>query len=195
MLNDRSSAISLLETRRSGRPREMVAPGPGRDELRRILAVASRVPDHGKLAPWRFVVVGKDQREALAMLFRQALEEEDPAAGGAHREKADEFARQGEVLVVVVSAPVRDHKIPLWEQELSAGAAAMNLLTAAHALGYVAGWLTGWQAYSPLVNAAFCEPGQRIAGFLFIGSPGRELEERPRPALDQVVTGWQPPAD
>lgn len=195
MLNDRSSAISLLETRRSGRPREMVAPGPGREELRRILAVASRVPDHGKLAPWRFVVVGKDQREALAMLFRQALEEEDPAAGGAHREKADEFARQGEALVVVVSAPVRDHKIPLWEQELSAGAAAMNLLTAAHALGYVGGWLTGWQAYSPLVNAAFCEAGQRIAGFLFIGSPGRELEERPRPGLDQVVRGWQPPAD
>ena len=194
MLNDRSSALSLLETRRSGRPREMVAPGPSDDELRRILAIASRVPDHGKLSPWRFVIVGKHQREAFALLLRRALQEEDPYAAPAHHEKADQFARQGEALVVLVSAPVADHKIPLWEQELSAGAAAMNLLTAAHALGFVGGWLTGWQAYSPMVNAAFCEPGQRIAGFLFLGSPGRELEERPRPEIDRIVRTWQPPA-
>lgn len=195
MLNDRSSAIALLETRRSGRPREMVAPGPSEDELRRILAVAARVPDHGKLAPWRFVVVGKDQREALATLLRRALEQEDPGAAAAHFDKAGQFARQGEALVVLVSAPVPDHKIPLWEQQLSAGAAAMNLLTAAHALGFVGGWLTGWQAYSPTVTAAFCGPGERIAGFLFLGSPGRALEERPRPDLDSIASRWRPPPD
>ena len=72
-------------------------------------------------------------------------------------------------LVVLVSAPVEDHKIPVWEQELSCGAAAMNLLLAAHALGYVAGWVTGWRAYSERVRRAFCEPGERIAGFIFIG--------------------------
>ena len=95
----------------------------------------------------------------------------------------------------LVSAPVADHKIPVWEQELSAGAAAMNLLTAAHAMGYVGGWITGWRAYSPMVNAAFAGPGERIAGFIFIGSPARDLEERPRPDPAQIVKKWAPPVD
>jgi len=98
-------------------------------------------------------------------------------------------------LVVLISSPVREHKIPVWEQELSTGAAAMNLLQAATAMGYVAGWLTGWHAYSPKVNAAFAEPGEKIAGFIFIGSPGRELEERPRPDPAQIVRKWDPPSD
>lgn len=195
MLNDRSSALSLLKTRRSGRPREMVAPGPSEDELQQILEVAMRVPDHGKLSPWRFVVVGKNQREQFASLLRRALQEEDPGAGPAHHGKADQFARQGEALIVVLSSPIPNNKIPLWEQELSAGAAAMNLLHAAHALGYVGGWLTGWEAYSPKVNAAFAQPGERIAGFVYIGSPGRELEERPRHDPAQVVRYWDPPSD
>ena len=195
MLNDRSSTISLLETRRSGKPREMTSPGPSDDELQRMLRLAMRVPDHGKLAPWRFVIVGKDQREDLAVLLHKALQEEDECAGPAHHEKEDEFARQGEALVVVVSSPTSDHKIPVWEQQLSAGAAAMNLLTAAHAMGYVAGWLTGWRAYSPMVNAAFAAPGERIAGFIFIGSPGRELEERQRPNPAEIIRNWTPPVD
>ena len=194
MLNDRSSILSFLETRRSGRPREMVPPGPSPEELDRILAIATRVPDHGKLHPWRFVVVDKGKREAFALLLRQALQAEDPCAGPAHHEKADEFARQGESLIALVSAPIEGHKIPVWEQQLSCGAVGMNLLHAAHALGYVAGWLTGWQAYSPMVNAAFCRgPAERIAGFIFMGSPGHPLEERPRPALDEVVRRWDSP--
>lgn len=195
MLNDRSSPISLLETRRSGKPREMVAPGPSEDELHQILNIAMRVPDHGKLAPWRFVVVGKDQRDHLAVLLHKALQAEDECAGPAHHEKEDQFAQQGEALIVVISSPIAGHKIPVWEQELSAGAAAMNLLTAAHALGYVGGWITGWRAYSPMVNAAFAGPGERIAGFIFIGSPARDLEERPRPDPAQIVKKWAPPVD
>ena len=195
MLNDRSSTLSLLETRRSGKPREMVPPGPSDEELQKILHIAMRVPDHGKLSPWRFVVVGKDQREHLAVLLHKALQAEDECAGPAHHEKEDQFARQGEALVVLVSSPIPDHKIPVWEQQLSAGAAAMNLLTAAHAMGFVGGWITGWRAYSPMVNAAFAGPGERIAGFIFIGSPGRELVERPRPDLAEIVRNWDPPAD
>ena len=195
MLNDRSSTISLLETRRSGKPREMTTPGPSNEELQKILQIAMRVPDHGKLSPWRFVVVGKDQREHLAVLLHKALQAEDECAGPAHHEKEDEFARQGEALIVLVSSPIPDHKIPVWEQQLSAGAAAMNLLTAAHAMGYVGGWITGWRAYSPMVNAAFAGPGERIAGFIFIGSPGRELVERPRPDPAEIVRNWEPPAD
>jgi len=192
MLNDRSSALSLLRTRRSGKPRELVGPGPSAEELAQILEIAARVPDHGKLTPWRFVVVGEEQRQDFALLLRRALAEEDECAPPAKHEKADQFAHYAGTLVVLVSSPIQGHKIPLWEQELSSGAAAMNLLLGAHALGYVGGWVTGWYAYSPKVNAAFCEPGERIAGFIFIGSPMRELDERPRPLLADVVRPWTP---
>ena len=193
MLNDRSSILSLLETRRSGKPRELVGPGPAPEEMQRILTIAARVPDHGKLTPWRFVLVGDDQREDLARLLGRALTAEDPGAAPAIHEKAAEFAHYAGQLVVLVSAPVEGHKIPVWEQQLSCGTAGMNLLTAAHAVGYVAGWVTGWQAYSPMVNAAFCSPGERIAGFIFIGHPGRELQDRPRPEVADVARRWQPP--
>lgn len=173
----------------------MVGPGPTADELERILGIAARTPDHGKLFPWRFVTVGNDQREALATLFRRALAQEDPSAGPGHLDAAEQYARFGGALVVLVSAPVHGHKIPVWEQELSCGAAAMNLLLAAHALGYVGGWITGWQAYSDMVRTAFCAPGERISGFIFLGTPSRELEERPRAPLTTVWRPWQPPQD
>ena len=192
MLNDRSSILSLLETRRSGKPRELVGPGPTAEELKRILSIAARTPDHGKLVPWRLVTVADDQRDELAILFRQALAKEDECAPPAKHEKADEFARNAGQLIVLVSAPTRDHKIPVWEQELSCGAVGMNLLLAAHALGYVAGWVTGWYAYSEHVRQAFCEPGERIAGFIFIGHASRDLEERPRASLDSIWKPWSP---
>jgi nitroreductase len=195
MLNDRSTPLSLLETRRSAKPRDLVGPAPTAAEMERILTIAARIPDHGKLSPWRFVTVADDQRDALAALLRQALAREDPEATSAHYEKAEQFAHHQGALVVLVSAPVENHKIPVWEQQLSCGAAGMNLLLAAHALGYVGGWITGWQAYSENVRAAFCGPGERIAGFIFIGHPGVELVERPRPELDAVSRSWTPPQD
>ena len=192
MLNDRSSLLSLLETRRSAKPRLLAGPGPTKAQLEQMLSVAARTPDHGKLTPWRFVIVEAHDRESLAALLRDSLAQEDECATAAHHAKEEEFASYGGSLVVLVSAPVKDHKIPVWEQELSCGAAGMNLLLAAHALGYVAGWLTGWRAYSPGVTAALCEPGERIAGFIFIGNSTAELEERPRPELPDVVRTWKP---
>jgi nitroreductase len=192
MLNDRSSALSLLETRRSAKPRELVGDGPKAEEMERILNIAVRVPDHGKLTPWRLATVADDQRDALAALLKRALKEENPDARDAHFEKEEEFAHYAGQLVVLISAPVRDHKIPVWEQELSCGTVGMNLLLGAHALGYVAGWVTGWRAYSPTVNDAFCERGERIAGFIFIGHSGRELEERERPDLAAICKQWRP---
>jgi len=193
MLNDRSSILSLLETRRSAKPRELVGPGPTPAELERILNIAARSPDHGKLTPWRFVVVGPDKRDALAELLKEALAEENPQATDAHRQKEDEFAHYAGQLIVLVSAPVHDHKIPVWEQELSCGAAGMNLLLAAHALVFVPGWVTGWHAYLERVRQAFCRPNERVAGFVFIGHPGHQIEDRPRPALSEVVREWEPP--
>jgi nitroreductase len=194
MLNDRSSILSFLETRRSGKPRELVGPGPTQTELERILSIAARVPDHGKLHPWRFVTVADNQRDDFAKLLRQALSEENPEATRAHYDAEEEFAHYAGQLVVLISAPVENHKIPVWEQQLSCGTAGMNLLLAAHALGYVGGWVTGWRAYSLKVNSAFCGAGERIAGFIFIGHAARELEERERPALDEVTCEWSPPA-
>ena len=193
MLNDTSSLLSLLETRRSGKPRDLVGPGPTAEEMERILSIAARTPDHGTLTPWRFVTVADDQRDALAALLLEALAEENPEATAAHREKEESFAHYAGQLVVLVAAPVQGHKIPVWEQELSCGAAGMNLLLAAHALGYVAGWVTGWRAYSEHVQAAFCEPGERIAGFIFIGHARFDLTDRERPFLETVRKAWQPP--
>ena len=193
MLNDRSSILSLLETRRSGKPRDLVGPGPSAEELQRILTIAARTPDHGTLTPWRFVIVGDDQRDALARLLLSALAKDNLEATNAHREKEINFAHYPGQLIVLVSAPVQNHKIPVWEQELSCGAAGKNVLNAAHALGFVAGWVTGWRTYSETVEKAFCEPGERIAGFIFIGHASSELEDRQRPSLDDLVRCWQPP--
>lgn len=190
MLNDRSSLISLLKTRRSAKPRSLTGRGPDRDQLQEILTMAARTPDHGKLTPWRFVVVEEQQRDALAKLLHDILSAENPAAGEAHHRKEDEFAHFGGTLVILVSAPVRDHKIPVWEQELSCGAVGMNLMLAATARGFDCGWVTGWRAYSPGVTRALCEPGERLAGFLFIGHAADELEERERPDLQRIVRYW-----
>lgn len=195
MLNDLSSPFDLLRTRRSGKARDMAGPGPTEEQMEQMLAIAARTPDHGKLHPWRFVVVADDQRDQLALLLRRALDRNDPDAGPAHRQKADEFARQGEALVVLLFAPAAGAKIPLWEQQLSCGAVGMNLLHAAHALGFVGSWLTGWAAYDPLVRAAFCLSGETIAGFFFFGTPTQQLVERPRPERNQVVRAWLPALD
>lgn len=190
IFNDRTDPLTLLLTRRSGKPRDMVAPGPDAEQLAAMLAAATRVPDHGKLAPWRFVVVPAEARERLAALLADVLRTERPDAGRLDFQAAEDFARQAPVLVVALSSPRSGAPIPLWEQELSAGAACMQLLNAAHALGFVGSWLTGWPAFSPLVRDAFGSPHERIAGFLYFGSPARPLEERPRPEPAAVITAW-----
>jgi len=194
-LNDRSTAQSLLETRRSGRPRDLVGPGPSDDELRRILTIASRTPDHGQLVPYRFVIVGSDQRETLAKLYTRALAIAEPDAPAAKVAKAIANANAAPTLVVLVSKPVPGHKIPIFEQEQTCGAAGMNFLHAATALGYAAGWITGWPATNPTVSGAFCGEGERIAGFLYVGTPATPLEERNRPPLNSFATPWEPPAN
>lgn len=192
MFNDTTTPLSLLLSRRSGKPRDMIAPGPDAAQLETILTVASRVPDHGKLAPWRFVTVAADQRDALADLLVNAYQAEKPEAGKLELDAMVQFAHQAPTLVVVLSSPAAGSKIPLWEQELSTGAACMQLLNAAHALGFVGGWLTGWPTYSARVRDAFGTGDDRIAGFVFLGSPSKALEERPRPILGDVMRAWQP---
>ena len=193
MFNDRTSLLTHLATRRSGKPRDMVAPGPDAATLAEILRLATRTPDHGKLAPWRFITIADDQRAAFAALLKQSWIAENPGAAGQDLSALDQFAQQAPTLVLLASTPVSPSKIPLWEQQLSAGAVAMNLLHAAHAHGFVASWLTGWAAYSPHVSAAFgLGEGGRIVGYFFIGTPARDLEERPRPDPAAVIRTWEP---
>lgn len=191
--NDRSTPLTLLETRRSGKPRDLIAPGPDADQMDRILRIAARTPDHGKLAPWRFVIVADDARAMLAEVITTAYRTERPQASATEIAALEQFAHQAPSLVVVLSSPRTGSHIPLWEQELSAGAACMNLLHAAHAMGFAGGWLTGWPSFSDTVRDAFGQAPERIAGFLFLGTPGRPLDERPRPDMDRIVSHWTGP--
>lgn len=189
-LNDLSTPLGLLLSRRSGKARDMVAPGPDREQLAHILTIAARVPDHGKLAPWRFVLI--EDRVAFADLLDRAYRLDQRGEPGRLESRANaEFAHQAPVLVAAIFAPRTDSRIPLDEQHLSMGASIFSLGLAATAQGYVASWLTGWAAYSTAVAAGLGLSGEeRIAGFIFLGSPSATLAERPRPALADIVRHW-----
>ena len=189
MLNDLSSPAALLATRRSGKLRDMAGPGPDDAQRARILAAAMRTPDHGKLGPWRLVRIAPGQRAAFAALLERASLD---TQGEIDRRTVDDYAHRAPELIVLVSQPVLTSKIALWEQELSAGAAAMNLLLAVHAEGFVASWLTGWPAYAPAVVASLAPDGGRIAGFFFIGTATNPPSERPRPDPAAIVREWAP---
>ncbi|MEO1044703.1 MAG: nitroreductase [Pseudomonadota bacterium] len=192
MYNDLSSLSGYLASRRSCRPRDMVAPGPDADTLARIVTTALRTPDHGKLSPWRVVHVTGDQRETLAEKLRQAYSAEKPDAGRLELEAMDLFASHAPEMLVVLYSPKASSKIPDWEQQLSAGAFTMNLLHAIHSAGFVGGWITGWPAYNDRVRDLFGTEPETIVGFLYIGTPSKALEERPRPGLDAVFSQWAP---
>lgn len=191
--NDISGLGTHLKTRRSSRPRNMTAPGPADIELRDIVATAMRTPDHGKLSPWRVVQVDPDQRQALAQGFIAAYRAEKPEAGRLELEGLEKIAHEAPALLVVLFSPVSSTKIPVWEQELSAGAFCMNILHAIHEKGYVGGWITGWPAYSDKVRDMFGRAPDRIAGFIFAGTAREALEERGRPELDRIFSKWQIP--
>lgn len=186
-----TDTMDLLATRRSVPANALAEPGPSAEELDRMLTVAARVPDHGKLAPWRFIVIEGDARAELGRKLAALLEELDPQVSPPRLEaQANGFA-QSALVVAVVSRAAPHVKIPEWEQQLSAGAVCMNLSLAANALGYGAQWLTGWACYEPRAREIVgLEPHERVAGFIHIGAPTERLPDRPRPALADVVTRW-----
>jgi len=182
-------ALDLLKTRRSVKPIELTGPGPAPAELDTLLTVASRVPDHGKLTPWRFIVFEGDARlkagDTIAAVFKatnaQATDEQV-------RFERNRLAR-APLVVAVVSRAAPHVKIPEWEQVLSSGAAAMNLVTAAHALGFAANWITEWYAYDRRVlDALGLAANEKIAGFVHIGRAVKPPEDRPRPPLSEIVS-------
>src|SRR5689334_23253681 len=182
-------AIDLLTSRRSVKPIELNGPGPTADELSTLLTIASRVPDHGKLTPWRFIVFEGDARLKAGAKIAEVFRQNRPDATADQIEAESRRFALAPLVVAVVSRAGPHVKIPEWEQVLSAGAAATSLVFAAHALGFAANWLTGWYAYDRRVLEALgLAPNEKIAGFVHIGRPAKPIEDRPRPPLDQIVT-------
>lgn len=185
-------AIDLLLTRRSVVVKDMVGPGPDAAELEKILTAGIRVPDHGKIGPWRIQVLHEAGQAALGEVFASRFAEiwgEDASENMIAFER--ERPGRAPVLLVVTANLHPEHKVPLIEQQMSGGALCMNLLNAAHALGYVAQWLTEWPAFDEGVKKALGHSAEtEIIGFVYIGKAANAPTERTRPALETVVSEW-----
>ena len=177
-----------LARRRSAPAQALTAPGPSRAEIERILTLGARTPDHGKLFPWRFVVMGPQGRADLARALTP-LAERQPDPGKAAKVLSKLTAPP--LTILVLSVPVPGHKVPVWEQQLSAGAVCMNLEHAANALGYAASWITDWYSYDPGALALYdVRAGEQVAGFVHIGTLAEPPLERPRPDVPALTT-WR----
>ncbi len=182
-------ALNLLRTRRSIKPVELAGPGLTPEEIDTLLTIASRVPDHGKLVPWRFIVFDGDARLTAGAAIGKAFCAKYPDAKPEQVEYERKRLARAPLVIAVVSRAAPHVKIPEWEQVLSAGAAAMSLVFAAHALGFAANWITEWYAYDRTVlDALGLAPQEKIAGFVHIGRPASAAEDRPRPPLSEIVT-------
>lgn len=181
--------LSVLARRRSAAPRSLSDPGPDKAQIQTLLTLASRVPDHGKLAPWRFIVFEGEGRKRAGDLIAAAFAADEPDADGA-RIEAERTRLSHAPLVVGIVSRARPHvKIPEWEQVLSAGAACMNLVVAANVMGFSTAWLTEWYAFDRRVlDGLGLHADESIAGFVHIGTSSEAVPDRPRPALADIVT-------
>ncbi|QTL04337.1 nitroreductase [Aquabacter sp. L1I39] len=185
--------LELLATRRSLPLRALVAPGPSAAELDTMLAIAARVPDHGRLVPWRFIVLEGEARAEAGRRFDALYKAQNPDLPDAKAQMWRDYMMRAPVTVVAVSRPDPAAKVPEFNQVLSAGAACMNLIAAATAMGYAAHWLLKWPGRDPEAAALLgVLPSERVAGFLHLGSPADVVADRPRPDMAAIVTRWSP---
>lgn len=189
-----SDIVRFLSTRISPPIQELREPGPGDADIARIIAIASRVPDHGRLAPWRFIVYRGDARARVGQLLLELAERrEGPLPEGRRQQELTRFSR-APVVIGVVSAPVDHPKIPQWEMFLSGGAAAMNLVHAANALGFGANWITNWYSDTEEGRRILgLAPHERVIGFVHIGTYHGAVPERPRPDPEKLVSEYAGP--
>ena len=184
--------IELLLKRRSAKPAMLADPGPTSEQLTTILTAATRVPDHKKLEPWRFIVFEGEARAAFGRVLLKAClaeEKETPTAGRLEMERMRLL--RSPTVIAVISRATPNPAAPEWEQVLSCGAVCFNLCLAATALGFGTCWITEWYAYSPGVRAALKLAGnERIAGFVYIGTAKERQPERERPLLAKIVSRW-----
>jgi nitroreductase len=184
-------AIELLSTRRSVPPRLLTAPAPSEGEIETMLTIAARVPDHGRVVPWRFIVIGPEGGARLGNLIADTFAADHPDALPATIDVERARLLRAPLVIAVVSNTREHPKAPEWEQILSAGAAAMSLLIAANALGYAGNWHTEWYAYDRrILDELGLAEHERIAGFIHIGTASEQPADRPRPALAEVVVRY-----
>jgi nitroreductase len=192
VINKIDDPLTLLATRRSLKPNELAPPGPTPPDLDKLLTIAARVPDHGKLIPWRFIVFEGGARQKAGEAIAAAFLAKYPDAKPEQIEYERQRLTRAPLVIAVVSRAAPHVKIPEWEQVLSAGAAAMNLVNAAHALGFAATWITEWYAYDRgVLDALGLATHEKVAGFVHIGRPGQTPQDRPRPALTDIVSRFQ----
>ncbi|PWK87518.1 nitroreductase family protein [Fulvimonas soli] len=187
------SPLAVLQQRLSVPSRQLGAPAPEGDALRALLQAAIRVPDHGKLVPFRLIALRGEAKRAFGERLAALALARDPAMSGAKQEKERNRYAHAPLVLVVVARIAQDSKVPPIEQQLSSGCVAYNLLLGAQALGYGAQWLTGWAAYDAEVATLLgLAPNEKITGFVHIGTPQAEVPERERPALEEVYREWTP---
>ncbi|MEN3794329.1 nitroreductase [Fulvimarina sp. MAC3] len=186
--------LDYLSARRSRPIPALSEPGPSASELTDILTIAARVPDHGKLAPWRFILLHGDGAAAAgSALAELVIEREGPLGEARDLVERTRFSR-APLVVAVISTAAEHVKIPVWEQQMSAGAVCMNLIHAANAKGFAATWLTEWPAYDDEAKRLLgITPEENVAGFIYIGTPGEAPSDRPRPTLSELVTTYEGP--
>lgn len=180
-----------LLTRRSVGIAFLQEPGPNPAELEQILTIGTRVPDHGKIAPWRLIVIDGDNRATAGERLSEIAARNNPALDEASLEVERKRFLPAPLTIGVIFAPQAHPKVPEFEQLLSAGNVALNLVHAAHALGYAASWVTRWYSFDAEATAMLgARDGERFVGFVHIGTPTAVIEDRPRPALETIVTRW-----
>lgn len=187
-----SALIQFLQTRRSVKPKAMAEPGPTPAQLETILTIAARVPDHGKYAPWYFVVFSGEHRRAIGLKLEELYLAKYPEATPEQLTHEREKFLRAPVVVAVVSR-IREGKNPQWEQILSAGAACYNLCIAANGLGFASNWLTEWYSYSEEFKAYLgIAATDNVAGFIYLGTASETPDDRSRPDMSHIVTHWSP---
>lgn len=185
-------ARNTIALRRSTSKRGLIAPGPSQEQLDDLLTVAARVPDHRRLAPWRFLVFRGDARQAFNRRAVDIQKQEDPNATETMLADTAGYFTRAPIVIAVVSSPDITHKTPVWEQELSAGALCFNLLLTANASGWAGCWLTEWIAFSPGINTLLgLVAHERIAGYLYLGTAKESPQERLRPDVAAKIEYWQ----
>lgn len=183
--------LEPLLTRRSLGVKEFTSPAPSDAELEYILKAGTRVPDHGKLTPWRIKVIKAEGQKKLGLLYAEIFKRNNPDANDAQVNFEKARPSRSPLLLAVISSTVPDSK-PIWEQQLSAGAVCMTILHAAHMLGYGSKWITEWPAFNKEVTKALGgKDGDQIAGFILLGTKTLTPEDRPRPELSAVVEEWK----
>lgn len=181
-----------LLTRRSVGLAFLKEPGPSAEEIETLLTIATRVPDHGKITPWRLVVIEGEARRAAGERLAEIAARRNPGLDEAGLETERNRFLPAPLTIGVLSAPKEHPKVPELEQVLSAGNVAFNLVHGAFALGYAACWVTRWFAFdAEAAQMLGAGPGEQFVGFVHVGTPAASIEDRPRPALAEVVTRWQ----